>query len=176
MLFRSYIDDIFTIIIESSEEAALAYAKSKLAFPDLCLKWEVDTYRMVFLDLEVTHVLSTGKFDYRPYCKLLNHFERISFSSGHTKWMKKGTILGKLSRLVALSSNTDIYRLAAEELAYIYLSCEYPLSLVKEWLSNFHERWETRYSVVSKGETDNMMIIKRVLNSMWDSIDERNIQ
>ena len=67
LLYKHYIDDIFTIIIESSEEDALAYAKSKRAFPGLRLKWEVDTYRMVFLDLEVTHVLSTGKFDFRPY-------------------------------------------------------------------------------------------------------------
>ena len=90
--------------------------------------------------------------------------------------MKKGTFLAELSRLAALSSNADMYRLAAEELAYIYLKREYALSLVKEWLNNFHERWETRYRVVSKGETDNIWIIKCVLNLMWDWIDVRNIQ
>ena len=89
--------------------------------------------------------------------------------------MKNGTFLGELSRLAALSSNVDIYRLAAEELAYIYLSREYPLSLVKAWLPNFHERWETRYRVASKGETDNIMIIKSVLNPIWDSIDLQNV-
>ena len=97
LLYKHYTDDIFTIIIESSEEDASAYAKSTLAFPGLRSKWEVDRYRMVFLKLEVMHVPSTGKFDFRPYRKPLNHFERIPFSSVHPKWMKQGTLLGELS-------------------------------------------------------------------------------
>jgi len=176
LLYKRYIDDIFTIIIASTKEDALKYAKETLSFPGLNLKWEVDKYRMVFLDLEVMHVPSTGQYDFRPYRKPLNHFERIPFSSGHPKWMKKGTFLGEMSRLAALSSNLDIYKQSVEELASIYLSREYPLNVVKDWITrNYYERWETRYRVVKHTGTENIMVVKSVLNPIWDFIDVRNV-
>jgi len=141
LLYKRYIDDIFTIIIASTKEDALKYAKETLSFPGLSLKWEVDKYHMVFLDLEIMHVPSTGQYDFCPYRIPLNHFERIPFSSAHPKWMKKGTFLGEMSRLAALLSNLDIYKQSVEELASIYLSREYPLNVVKDWITrNYYER------------------------------------
>ena len=60
LLDKRYIDDIFTIIIASTKEDALKYAKETLSFSGLNLKWEVDKYHMVFLGLEIMHAPSTG--------------------------------------------------------------------------------------------------------------------
>jgi len=82
-----------------------------------------------------------------------------------------------MSRLAALSSNLDIYKQSVEELASTYLSREYPLNMVKDWITlNYYERWETRYRVVKHTGTENIMVVKSILNPIWDFIDVRNVQ
>ena len=179
LIYKRYIDDIFTIVITDSLEDALTYAKERLVFPGLKLIWEGDRNRLVFLDLEVMHVPTTGTFDFRPYRKPLNHFERIPFSSEYPKWMKTGAFLGEMSRLAAMSSSIDIYKQAIKELASIYLSREYTLVLVQEWIKlNYDIRCETRYRVEKSRGVDNLMVIKSVLNPIWewDLVDVRNVQ
>jgi len=79
LLYNRYIDHILTIIIASTKEDVLTYAKETLLFAGLNLNWEVGKYPMVFLDLEILHVLSNSQYDIRPYRKPLNHIELIPF-------------------------------------------------------------------------------------------------
>ena len=123
------------------------------------------------------HVATTGTFGFRLYRKPLNYFERIPFSSGYPKWLKKRAFLGEMSRLAALLSSIDIYKQAIEELASIYLSHEYLLVLVQEWIKlNYNTRWETQYRMEKSPEVDYLMVMKSVLNPIWDLVDVRNVQ
>ena len=67
LLYKRYIDNIFTIIIALTKEDTLIYAKETLLFPELNLKWEVEQYRIEFLNLKVMHVPSTSQCDFHPH-------------------------------------------------------------------------------------------------------------
>jgi len=122
---------------------------------------------MTFLDM--TLFFDKDKMlQWRPYRKLLNHFERIPWISAHPVYMKKGTFLSELSRVAMLSSQYDMYVSACREVADIYIARGYPPMLIASWLrENYAAHWDTRLNNNELTKAD-MLALKSEYNIPWD--------
>lgn len=110
------------IVFAISTEEVLAIAQSIVTFtPELPLIWEVNIYFMIFLDLEIfTSSQDKSRLFYKPCRKLLNHFERITFSLANPLWMKKDAFVGKIAEIANLPSTWEIYENLLRDLHGIY--------------------------------------------------------
>jgi hypothetical protein len=175
LYYGRFIDDIFSIIIAPSETEAMNIAKTIIEpAPGLEYKWESNSKRIVFLDIEIS--ISNQSFEYKPYRKPLNHFERIPWSSAHPLWMKRGTFVGELGRIANLSSSIDTFLAAVEDLKRIYIARDYPLKLVKSWIKNHAlQRWEKTGKKKEDGLASSPLILKSELNTAWDSVSMEKV-
>jgi hypothetical protein len=180
--YKRFIDDGFSIVYASSAEEALTLMKSliKIGEPPLELTWEVSERVMPFLDMLVYIEPATGCIQWKPYRKARNHLERIPFASHHPLDIKKGTLLGEMSRMATLSSNAENYLDALKDLRSIYLSRGYPERLLNAWLKEYTAiRWRNRLSkpenVSRSNDRDDpsktLLVLKSEFNPIWEAFD-----
>ena len=118
LLYRCYIDDILVILIAENKTSAMEQL-SDLSFDSLEVIWEVDGRSTTFLDLSIS--LENYSIVFHPYCKPLNHYERLPFSSSHPLLVKRGAFLGEMSRMARLCSYEKDYKTAVYQVRDIYL-------------------------------------------------------
>lgn len=116
------------------------------------------------------------KISYKLYRKALNNYERVPFASHHPLDVKRGTFIGELSRLAALSSTRAYYEQAVSDVRMIYLSRGYPDTLLKSWIGKFVDRqWERRHDPTREAEPVSG-VLKTVFNPVWEHLDIHVIQ
>jgi hypothetical protein len=109
-----------------------------------------------------------GELHYMPYCKAGNHQERIPWISAHPLDVKRGTFLGKMSRLAVLSSTMETYKEALIGLISLYIHCGYPTELVHKWYySNILVRWNKKLENHPVPTADTL-VLKTEYNLAWN--------
>lgn len=176
-LDRRYIDDIFSVIIATSPQEALATVR-RLDYKGLEINWSVTEYSQMYLDMYIKWDSSRHKFSYKPYKKPLNHFERIPANSYHRRYVKKAVILGELGRLARISSSREIYHTAVVELRDIYVSRGYTARLVQNIIDgNCSRLWHGRRVKISKDESPAAIVaLKTEMNPVWDDVNLEDIR
>jgi hypothetical protein len=180
--YGRFIDDGFMILYADSAEDGLSYAKKLVQFGDLTLMWEVSEYSLSFLDMTVYIDQVTGKIEHRPFHKACSYLEQIPFVSHHPLDVRKGTFLGEMSRMAVLSSNSENYIHALEDLQSIYIARGYPSGLIAKWTKdNITKRWinhlreansDDRTAVNRSGvDLSDLLILKTVFNPIWDKFN-----
>ena len=118
-----------------------------------------------------TSELGTNSVHYKPYRKPLNKFERIPWHSHYPLDVKRGTFIGEMSRLAAISSTIDYYTQALNRLRNIYLDRGYPPKLINCWYAqHVQERWSRRHENETE-ETDGVLALKSHFNPVWEELD-----
>ena len=112
LLCLHYIDGILVILTPEDKTSAMDQP-SDLSFYSLEVIWEVHEPSTSFLVLSIS--LENDSIVFRPYCKPLNHYERLPFSASHPLLVKQGAILGEMSSMARLCSlkkdyNTAVYQ------------------------------------------------------------------
>src|SRR5262249_21148543 len=158
-----YIDDCFALVWAFTKQEALDNL-ALLQFDNCEIVWSADDKRCIFLDMDISLRPGDSCIHYKPYRKPQNSFERVPWASHHPEDDKRGTFLGEMTRLAALSSQVSYYEDALAELRDIYLARGYPQSLVNTWLRiHATERWKSRRAV-NKRELENVHVLKTVFN------------
>ena len=173
LFYRRYIDDCFALVAAESIHDALSLMGG-LKYHGCEIVWEASPHGAVFLDLMIEIEEETNRLSYHPYRKALNHFERIPYASHHPLDVKKGTFVGELSRLAALSSNRDYYNESLAELKMIYASRGYPENLINHWLFKYGlDRWQRRHE--SRDVGGSVHVLKSVFNPVWEYVDIKDV-
>ena len=94
----------------------------KAKYDGVKLMWSALEWMTPFLDMQLFIDPASSQVEYKPYCKLLNHLERIPWASHHPYDVKHGTFTGELSRLSVLSSKLCFYLDAVRELKLLYIA------------------------------------------------------
>jgi hypothetical protein len=98
----------------------------------------------------------------------MSHQERIPWISHHPLNVKRGTFIGKMSRLSTLSSTHSTYCHAVKSLATLYITHGYPSKLVYNWIkNNIQERWIKCFND-NKVQCDHVLVLKSEFNTTWD--------
>lgn len=143
------------------------------------MEWSVSEWNAPFLDMWV-YIDGKGSLNpsiqWHPYCKALNHHERIPFVTNHPKDVKKGAFISEMSRLAMLSSKHSHYQSALLELQLMYEARGYPTTLVTRWISDHaQKRWENRLAP-SRKELQRespvpLLVVKTEFNPVWDQFN-----
>ena len=170
LFYRRYIDDCFCIVLAQSECEARTFVETTVSIDGCVIKWDVSAMSCVFLDLWIyLNPSDPTRVHFKPYRKANNHRERLPWISHHPIDVKKGTFVGELSRLAALSSSLKHYRDAVSDLVSLYIARGYPTGWINEWArSNMERRWETRYESSNRVEDEDrpgsFVVLKSTFN------------
>lgn len=107
LYYGRYLDDCLALIYADSPEEALAYLKDSIQFEDCTIEWQVSESYTHFLDVTL-HFDESGDLQWRPFRKSGNHLERIPWHSAHPLDVKRGTLIGEISRMATLSSSRNL--------------------------------------------------------------------
>jgi hypothetical protein len=179
LLYRRYIDDIFTIVLAPNLDACKSIL-GRLILPGLKLNWEYSHSSGVFLDLDLWRSPHhpDQRIKYRPYRKPLNNFERLPWCTGHSSKILKAAFKSEVHRLAVLSYTPQIY---SEELSWLkdlYISRGYPPLVIKKWCKKAHDYayqnrldWKPQEAL---GE-GRVWPLRSTMNPVWDMLDFSSI-
>ena len=168
-LYGRYLDDVFAIIESTSSKEALHIA-SHIQFDDCHMEWDVSETHCHFLDLHV-YILG-GKANYMPFRKAMSHFERIPWDSSHPFDVKKGVVLGEVSRIATLCSDLSSYEYALNNLRVEYRARGYPDRLLRSWIKyRKQQAWKSRLEKPSEKDDEDLFVTKTEFNPVWSSFD-----
>ena len=175
LFYGRFIDDCLMIVLAESAENALEVAQN-LRIEGVALEWECNAYNAPFLDLFLMiDPLEKEVVSHRPFKKAGNNMERLPWISNHPQYMKKGTIIGEISRLATLSSNLSIYLDSITDLANLYIDRGYPdqlvHNLVKEHAS---KRWTSRLDTPK--DSTPPLVMKSKFNEVWTSFPIHDLE
>ena len=175
LFYGRYIDDVLSLVVAETKEEALEIA-SRIVIKDCEIIWEASPLSAVFLDLFIMIDPWTGQIAYKPYRKALNHFERIPWASHHPSDVKKGTLIGEITRMATLSSTMPYYEQALEDVRKIYLMRGYPLNWINTIIKKHATaRWRSRLEDRPERETQ-VHVLKTVFNPVWGYVDIHAVQ
>jgi hypothetical protein len=100
--YGCFIDDIFGIVYASSEVEAVQII-SVVKFNGCVIEWGASDKFLPFLDMTIYRD-ANNRVQHMPYWKVCSHQERIPWISHHPLDVKRGTYIGKMSRLATLCS------------------------------------------------------------------------
>jgi hypothetical protein len=167
IFYRRFIDDIFILVTAKSEDAALVIA-NQLVIPGCQIGWNVSRWSTAFLDAYIYYDPISNKLEHKPFMKTFNHRERIPWISSHPTYIKKGAVIGEISRLAVLSSKENHFLAALIDLAKLYKARGYPDKLVNKWIFDNHKaRWEKKF--IKNVRDVAPLIIKSEFNQIWNS-------
>jgi hypothetical protein len=175
LLYRRYIDDIFTVVLAENLDACKSIL-GKLTLPGLKLNWEFSRTSCVFLDLDIWRDPhhTPQRLKYRPYRKPLNNFERLPWCTGHSEKILKGAFGSEVHRLAVLSYTPQIY---SEELSWLkdlYISRGYPPLVIKKWCKKAHDNaYQNRleWKPQEDPEVGGVWPLRSTMNPAWDMLD-----
>ena len=175
LLYRRYIDDIFAIVLADNLDACKSILR-KLVLPGLKLNWEFLHTSGVFLDLDLWRSPHhpEQRVKYRPYCKPLNNFERLPWSTGHSDKILKATFGSEVHRLAVLSYTPQIYDEELSWLKDLYISRGYPPLVVKKWCKKAHDNtYKNRlnWKPSEAPEGGGVWPLRSTMNPIWDTLD-----
>src|SRR6266481_8268876 len=81
--FGHFINNILAIVYAPSANEALQILSEQAKYDGVDLTWSALEWTTPFLDMQLFISPTTGQIEHKPYCKLLNHMERISWVSHH---------------------------------------------------------------------------------------------
>jgi hypothetical protein len=166
-LYGRYIDDCLAIVYASSEEEAVNYMSNRIKYDNCTIEWSASEQFQPFLDM-CLYIDENHSLQHMPYRKARNHLERIPWISNHPLDVKRGTLIGEMSRMAVLSSSKQTYVVAVKELMALYVKRGYPRDLVEHWVkNNMSKRWENRLNTV-KQEKPDVLILKTEFNPVWN--------
>ena len=99
----------------ASEEDAL-HIVSKVIISSCTIEWNCDFQSQAFLDMLIFKD-EDNELQHKPFHKASSHQERIPWISHHPLDVKRGTIIGEMSRLAMLSSQVSDYKDSMKSLA-----------------------------------------------------------
>ena len=106
VLYKRYLDDVFCRVEADPKKAALEQC-AKVHADALTLTWSVEEKAVNFLDLTIS--LEAGCLSFKPYCKPLNNYQRLPYTSAHPLHVKRAAFLGEVSRIARLCSRYNTY-------------------------------------------------------------------
>jgi hypothetical protein len=170
VFYGRYIDDCLGLVWANSEDEAIARL-SPMKIDTCQITWSASRHSQPFLDMLV-YIDENCKVQYTPYSKPRNHQERIPAISHHPEDVRRGTVIGEITRMATLSSTYENYRVALETLYALYLKRGYS----KQWLDPIFKRYaQTRYeqrlsdkSLRSERLNDDVIVLKTEFNTAWD--------
>jgi hypothetical protein len=167
LYYGRYIDDVIFIIIAESEEDAEAKAKA-LEIGTCRIAWESARTYWVFLDVRLW--IENGVIHHRPHRKIGNHLERIPWTSAHPQDVKRGTYLGKLSRMATLCSTVILYNESCAELRELYIKRGYPINLVEYWHNHYASKfWDHR--LTEREAAPEVQVMRTRFNPVWEHVN-----
>lgn len=173
IFFKRYMDDIL-VILKVQDGVEPMEILDTLAYPGLRLKWSTSISSVVFLDMRIWLNHRTGRVEFCPYNKPLNHYERIPWDSAHPVWMKRGSFAGELSRFASISSERKYYVAAVRQLQQTYLSRGYPDRVINKWTKDKYDKyWASTIAV--KHEDMIPLILKTYINPVWEGISMEEV-
>ena len=167
--FGRYLDDVLCIVYANDAAEATALA-TQIRYDGVEIEWSCSEWHTPFLDLFVYIDPADGQVHHKPYSKPMNHRERIPWASHHPKDVKKGTFIGEMSRLAALSSKPEHYLEAVEDLKSLYIARGYPTDLVRKWIrEHCSKRWDNRHS--EPRASSEVFVLKSHYNPAWSAFN-----
>lgn len=178
--YGRYIDDCLAIVYASSDREAINVVAGLVKFDGCQIEWSASDHFQNFLDMTIYRDPADNRIQHMPFRKARNHQERIPWISHHPRDVKRGTYLGELSRLAALSSRIDHYSDAVKGLAALYCKRGYPHELVQKWTrENFAVRWQKRLEAAapraSDAEHDAVLVLKSEYNTAWNYFSAKEL-
>jgi hypothetical protein len=174
IFYCRYIDDVFAIVEAPSLNVALNRMQ-RLQFDSCEITWSGSDLTCIFLDLFIYIDPWTNQIGYKPYKKAMNHHERIPWASHHPIDVKRGTVIGEITRLATLSSSISHFESALADLRKMYLARGYPIKVLNKWFTEHaNKRWITRLENVPVKES-NVHVLKTVFNPVWQFINIHDV-
>jgi hypothetical protein len=181
IFYGRYIDDCLALVWATSETDAIS--KCSIVKIDTCqIEWQASRSHQPFLDM-LLYIDSDGSLQHMPYRKAGNHMERIPFVSNHPEDVKRGAIIGEISRMAVLSSTFDNYKTALDGLFVLYVRRGYP----EAWLEPIFKREaQKRYNqrlgetsedltVPGKPDSEEVIVLKSEFNTAWDFFSAKEL-
>ena len=115
LCYTRYIDEIFVLLEPSSViEVRKLLGESSTAVAPLRIQWNVSDKHAVYLDIEIAAPRLFGNPTFKPYRKLNTQHAYLPWTSANRVHVKKGIVIGEVSRLALLWSKEHSFKTEVE--------------------------------------------------------------
>jgi hypothetical protein len=135
LLYKRFIDDVFTVIHGSEEDCFKIVEEMNNLDPGIKFTYTTSKKSVEFLDLVVHYDYSKSLFNTSVYQKKLNRYAYLPWLSYHTPAMKKGFIKGEAIRYARLSSLSKDYDVMIQLFIIRLQKRGYPLAFIRKAIS-----------------------------------------
>ena len=172
VFYSRYINYCLSIIYADSEDEALNVI-NKLKIGPCIIEWNSSQQSQLYLDM-LLYVDHNNNLQYKPFHKARSHQERIPWVSHHPDDVKRGTLIGEISRLATLCSLESSYQESLESLATLYITCGYPMDKVTYWINKYKlEQWNKHLSEEVK-EMKEVLVLKSQFTAVFSCLRNRS--
>jgi hypothetical protein len=184
LLYKRFIDDIFSIVHGSRDDVENFKSRFGALHPNMKMEWSVSRLQLPFLDVLVSLEINPGVPASNPqfrlvtsvYQKALNAYLYIPWNSCHSLDSKRAWVKGELIRYVQICSKESDFANIRRDFLVRLRERGYP----GRWLEGIFE--EIRYKVErptalkpNTADTDiedpALHVLKLTHNPIWDDID-----